>query len=42
MKNKEKILKVVREKLQVTYKSKPIRITAEFLNRNLKSKEGIE
>jgi len=29
--NKERILKVVREKGQVTYKGRPIRITPDFL-----------
>jgi hypothetical protein len=37
--NKERILKVSRKKGQVTYKGKPIR---RLLNRNLKSKEGME
>jgi hypothetical protein len=29
-KNKERILKAAKEKRQVTYKGKPIRITADF------------
>ena len=31
--NKERILKAVREKGQVTYKARPIRITPRLLNR---------
>ena len=36
--NKERILKAVRGKDQVTYKGRPIRITPEFLTETLKSK----
>ena len=32
--NKERILKAVKEKGQVTYKGRPIRITPEFFTRN--------
>ena len=31
--NKERILRAVREKGQITYKAKPIRITPKLLNR---------
>jgi hypothetical protein len=33
--NKDRILKVVREKGQVTYKGKPIRITPDFFHQRL-------
>jgi hypothetical protein len=36
--NKEKILKTVREKCQVTYKGKPIRITPDFLPETMKAR----
>jgi hypothetical protein len=34
--NKERILKAVKEKGQVTYKGKPIRIKPDFLPENMK------
>jgi hypothetical protein len=39
--NREIILKAVREKKQITYKGKPIKITADF-QQNLKSKKSLE
>jgi hypothetical protein len=33
---RERIVKAVREKIQITYKGKPIKMTAGFLNGNLK------
>jgi hypothetical protein len=39
--NRERILKAVREKKQVTYKGKPIK-NRRFLNGNLKSKKSME
>jgi precorrin-2 methylase len=36
--NKERILKAVREKKQITHKGKPIKITADFSVETLKSK----
>jgi tRNA A37 threonylcarbamoyladenosine dehydratase len=41
-KNKERILKAVREKNQITYKGKPIKITANFSTETLKAKKGME
>jgi hypothetical protein len=38
--NKDKILKVVREKGQVTYKGKPIRITPDFLPETMKARRA--
>jgi hypothetical protein len=38
---KERILKAVRQKNQITYKGNPIKITG-FLNKKLKSKKGME
>jgi hypothetical protein len=35
--NRERILKAVREKKQITYKGKPIKITADFSKENLKA-----
>jgi hypothetical protein len=35
--NRERILKVVREKKQITCKGKPIKITADFSMENLKA-----
>jgi hypothetical protein len=35
-------LKAVREKKQITYTGKTIKITTDFLNRNLKNKKGME
>jgi hypothetical protein len=36
--NRERILKAVREKKQITYKSKPIKITADYSMETLKAK----
>jgi tRNA A37 threonylcarbamoyladenosine dehydratase len=36
--NTERILKAVREKKQVTYKGKPIKITADFSTETLKAR----
>jgi tRNA A37 threonylcarbamoyladenosine dehydratase len=36
--NKESILKAVREKKQITYKGKPIKITADFSTETLKAR----
>jgi hypothetical protein len=38
--NKERILKTVREKCQVTYKGRPIRITPEFSPETLKDRRS--
>jgi hypothetical protein len=38
--NRERILKAVREKKQVTYKGKPIKITADFSMENLKARRA--
>jgi hypothetical protein len=38
--NRERRLKAVREKKQVMYKGKPIKITADFLTETFKKKEG--
>ena len=38
--NKERILKAVREKGQVTYKGKPIRITPDFLPETIKARRS--
>jgi hypothetical protein len=38
LQNRERILKVAREKHQVTYKSKPIRTTADFSAKTLKAR----
>jgi hypothetical protein len=38
--NKERILKAVREKGQVTYKSRPIRITHDFTRETLKARKS--
>jgi hypothetical protein len=37
-KNRERILMAIREKKQITYKGKPIKITADFSTENLKAK----
>jgi tRNA A37 threonylcarbamoyladenosine dehydratase len=37
---RERILKAVREKKQITYKSKPIKITADFSTETLKAKRA--
>ena len=36
--NKERILKAVREKIQVTYKGRPIRITLDFSAETVKAR----
>jgi hypothetical protein len=36
--NRERILKAVREKRRITYKGKPIKITADFSMETLKAK----
>jgi hypothetical protein len=38
--HKERILKAVREKNQITYKSKPIKITADFSTETLKARRA--
>ena len=38
--DKEKILQAAREKETVTYKGVPIRVSADFLNRNLTDRKG--
>jgi hypothetical protein len=38
--NRERILKAVREKKQITYKSKPIKITADFSMGTLKARRA--
>jgi len=38
--NKERILKVVREKGQVTYKGRPIRITPDFSPETMKARRS--
>jgi hypothetical protein len=38
--NRESILKPVREKKQITYKGKPIKITADFSMETLKAKKA--
>jgi hypothetical protein len=38
--NRERILKAVREKKQITYKGKPIKITADFLIETLKARRA--
>jgi hypothetical protein len=38
--NKERILKVVREKGQVTYKGRPIRITPDFSLKTMKARRS--
>jgi hypothetical protein len=40
MENRERILKAVRQKKQITYKSKPIKITADFLTETLHSRRS--
>jgi hypothetical protein len=41
-KNRERILKAVREKKQITYKDKPIKITADFSTETLKARKAWE
>jgi hypothetical protein len=36
--NRERVLKTVREKKQVTYKDKPIKITADYSTESLKGR----
>jgi vacuolar-type H+-ATPase catalytic subunit A/Vma1 len=38
--NREKILKVIREKKQIIYKGKPIKITGDFSTETLKSRRA--
>jgi hypothetical protein len=38
--NRERILKAVRKKKQITYKGKPIKTTADFLTETLKAKRA--
>ncbi|MRB31373.1 hypothetical protein GH891_33060, partial [Bacillus thuringiensis] len=38
--NKERILKAIREKCQVTYKGIPIRITPDFLPETMKARRS--
>jgi hypothetical protein len=38
--NKDRILKAVREKGQVTYKGRPIRITPDFLAETMKARRS--
>ena len=38
--NKDRILKAVREKGQVTYKDRPIRITPEFSSETMKARRS--
>jgi hypothetical protein len=38
-KTRERILKAIREKKQITYKGKPIKITADFSTETLKARE---
>jgi hypothetical protein len=38
--NRERILKPVREKKQITYKGKPIKITADFSMETLKARRA--
>jgi hypothetical protein len=38
--NKKRILKVVREKRQVTYQGRPIRITPDFSTETLKARKS--
>jgi hypothetical protein len=38
--NRERILKTVREKKQITYKGKPIKITADFSTETLKARRA--
>jgi hypothetical protein len=40
--NKEKIWKAVREKVQVTYKGRPIRITPDFSPETMKARSSWE
>ena len=41
IKDKEKILKAAREKKQITYKGTPIRLSADFFNRNSAVQKGV-
>jgi hypothetical protein len=38
--NRERILKAVREKKQITYKGKPIKITTDFSTETLKARRA--
>jgi hypothetical protein len=39
-KNRERILKAVREKREITYKGKPIKIAADFSNEMVKARRA--
>jgi hypothetical protein len=39
---RKRILKAVREKKQMTYKGKPIKITADFSTETLKARKSME
>jgi hypothetical protein len=39
---RERLLKAVRVKKQITYKGKPIKIAADFSTETLKAKKGME
>ena len=41
IKDKEKILKAAREKKQITYKGTPVRLSADFFNRNSTGQKGV-
>ena len=41
IKHKEQIVKEAREKQQISHKGIPIRITADFFNRNSSGQEGM-
>jgi hypothetical protein len=40
--NKKRILETIREKKQISYKGKPIKITADFSTETLKRKKDME
>jgi hypothetical protein len=40
-KNRERVLKAVREKKQITYKGKPIKITADFSTETLETRRAL-
>jgi hypothetical protein len=40
MENRERILESVRDKKQITYKGKPIKITADFSTETLKARRA--
>ena len=41
VKDKERILKVAREKQQITYVGTPIRLSADFFSRNSAGQKGV-